>query len=85
MADIKITTEVAGRVCELLLTAGENEQWRHRTGRSDENANSGHRDGVRQVTSVLVNVDDMVTEADHALIRNWRRAIVPPHHPRRYQ
>ncbi len=64
MADIKITTEVAGRVCELLLTAGEN------VSNGDDIALveamkmeipvaatvSG------KVKSVLVNVDDMVTE-----------------------
>ena len=64
MADIKITTEVAGRVCELLLAAGQN------VASGDDIALveamkmeipvASTASG--KIKSVLVNVDDMVTE-----------------------
>lgn len=64
MADIKITTEVAGRICELLLSAGEpvadGDDIALVEAMKMEIPVASPASG--KIKSVLVNVDDMVAE-----------------------
>ena len=64
MPDIKIVTEVAGRVCALPVATGGNcRRWRRdRIRRSHEDGNSGHVDDGGKIKAILVKLDDVIAE-----------------------